>query len=100
MMSRLTCVVMFNVYNVYMKVLTTTNARKSIKEIVNRARYRGEVFAIGRRNAIDAVLIGFPQDYNESLGDITNVNAYSKSFDFLAKEPDLYSVADLKKRYV
>ena len=83
-----------------MKVLTTTNARKSIKEIVNRARYRGEVFAIGRRNAIDAVLIGFPQMYNDSLNDITNVNSYSKSFDFLGKEPDLYSVADLKKRYV
>lgn len=86
-------------YNMYMKVLTTTNARKSIKEIVNRARYRGEVFAIGRRNAIDAILIGFPQMYNDSLNDITNVNSYSKSFDFLAAEPDLYSVADLKKRY-
>lgn len=84
----------------YMKVITTTNARKSIKEIINRARYRGEVFAIGRRNAIDAVLIGFPQAYNDTLSDITNVNAYSKSFDFLAAEPDLYSVADLKKKYV
>lgn len=84
----------------YMKVLTTTNARKSIKEIVNRARYQGEVFAIGRRNAIDAVLIGFPQMYNDSLNDITNVNSYSKSFDFLDREPDLYSVSDLKKRYV
>lgn len=84
----------------YMKVLTTTNARKNIKEIVNRARYRGEVFAIGRRNAIDAILIGFPQMYNDSLNDITNVNSYSKSFDFLGEEPDLYSAHDLKKRYV
>lgn len=86
-------------YNMYMKVLTTTNARKSIKEIVNRVRYQGEVFAIGRRNAIDAILIGFPQMYNNSLNDITNVNSYSKSFDFLSEEPDLYSAADLKKRY-
>ena len=70
-----------------------------MKEIVNRARYRGEVFAIGRRNAIDAVLIGFPQAYNDELNDITNVNAYSRSFDFLEGEPDLYSVSDLKKRY-
>jgi ribosome-interacting GTPase 1 len=82
-----------------MKVLTTTNARKSIKEIVNRARYRGEVFAIGRRNVIDAVLIGFPQMYNDSLNDITNVNSYSRSFDFLSGEPELYSISDLKKRY-
>ena len=70
-----------------------------MKEIVNRARYRGEVFAIGRWNAIDAVLIGFPQVYNADVDDITNVNAYSRSFDFLQGEPDLYSVADLKKRY-
>ena len=83
-----------------MQVLSTTNARKSIKEIVNRARYRGEVFAIGRRNAIDAVLIGFPQVYTDAVNDITNVNAYSHSFDFLEQEPELYSVGDLKKRYV
>jgi hypothetical protein len=30
------------------------------------------------------------------MNDVTNVNAYSKSFDFLADEPDLYSVADTK----
>ena len=82
-----------------MKVLSTTNARKGMKEIVNRARYRGEVFAIGRRNAIDAVLIGFPQAYNDDVNDITNVNTYSRSFDFLEGEPDVYSVSDLKKRY-
>ena len=81
-----------------MKVLSTTNARKGMKEIVNRARYRGEVFAIGRRNAIDAVLIGFPQAYNDDVNDITNVNTYSRSFDFLEGEHNLYSVADLKKR--
>lgn len=83
----------------YMKVISTTNARKSIKEIVNRARYRGEVFVIGRRNAFDAVLIGFPHAYNRDVNDITNVNAYSKSFDFLSDEPDIYSTTDLKKRY-
>jgi len=82
-----------------MKVLSTTNARKHIKEIVNRARYRGEVFAIGRRNAIDAVLIGFPHTYKDELNDITNVNAYSRAFDFLAREPELYTASDLKKRY-
>ena len=30
---------------------------------------------------------------------ITNVNTYSKSFDILSDEPELYSVSDLKKRY-
>ncbi len=90
---------MLIMFNVYIKVLSITNMRKCIKEIVNRARYKGEVFAIGRRDSIDAVLIGFPHAYDAALNDITNVNVYSKSFDFLADEPDLYSPADCKRRY-
>lgn len=82
-----------------MKLITTTKARKHISNLVNRAKYRGEVFAIGRRNSIDAVLIGFPQNYNSSANDITNVNTYSESFDFLKKEPEIYTVSDLKKKY-
>ncbi len=82
-----------------MKLISTTTARKNIKEIVNRARYGGEVFAIGRRDDIEAVLLGFPLFYNDKLDDITNINTYSQAFDFLAAEPDLYSPSDLKKRH-
>ncbi len=82
-----------------MKIITTTNARKNISSIINRVKYHGDVFAIGRRDAIDALLIQFPQSYNKELNDITNINAHSKSFDFLMKEPELYSISDLKKRY-
>lgn len=83
-----------------MKIFTTTTARKRMKDIVDRAKYRGEVFGIGRRDSIDAVVIGFPRAYSDAVNDITNVNAYSRSFDFLKDEPDLYSVSDLKERYV
>lgn len=82
-----------------MKIVTTTNARKNIKNIIDRVKYRGEVFGIGRRNSIDAVVIKFPDVYNAAVNDITNINAYSKSFDFLKDEPDIYSLSDLKKRY-
>ncbi|KKW25046.1 MAG: hypothetical protein UY67_C0001G0048 [Candidatus Kaiserbacteria bacterium GW2011_GWA2_52_12] len=82
-----------------MKIITTTSARKHIKDIVDRAKYRGEVFAIGRRDSIDAIVIGFPRAYSDAVNDITNVNAYSRSFDFLESEPDLYSADDLKNRY-
>jgi ribosome-interacting GTPase 1 len=82
-----------------MQILTTTEARKNIKELVNGARYQGNTYAIGRRNSIDALLIGFPAAYSSQVNDITNINTYSKSFDFLAEEPDMYSVTDLKKRY-
>jgi len=89
------------VYNMYiMNVVTTTNARKNISEIINRVKMRGEVFGIGRRNSIDALIIQFPSAYNKDLNDITNINALSHSFDFLQDEPELYSVSDLKKKYV
>jgi len=82
-----------------MKVVTTTNARKNISAIIDRVKYRGEVFGIGRRDSIDAIVLKFPEMYNRALNDITNINTYSKSFDFLKDEPNLYSPADLKKRY-
>jgi len=37
--------------------------------------------------------------YNKNVNEITNINACSKSFDFLADELDLYSVSDLKEKY-
>ena len=82
-----------------MKIVTTTNARRSISAIVNRVRDTGESFGIGRRDAVDAILSPFPSEYRKDVDDITNINAYSKSFDFLRDEPDLYSEADLKERY-
>ncbi len=82
-----------------MNIVPTTEARKRIKELVDRAHHHGEVFCIGRRGSIDAILIGFPAAYNDEVNDITNVNAYSKSFAFLSKEPELYSVNDIQKPY-
>ena len=83
-----------------MKIITTTNARKNIGKILDRVKYYGDVFAIGRRDSIDALLIKFPNAYNKDLNEITNINANSGSFDFLSKEKEIYSVADLKKKYV
>ena len=88
-------------YNMYiMKIITTTEARKNIGNMLDRVKYSGEVFAIGRRNSIDALLIKFPNTYNKELNEITNINAHSGSFDFLADEPEIYSISDLRKRYV
>ena len=87
-------------YNIGMKIITTTNARKQIAKLINTVRETGEAFAIGRRNRPEVLLIKFPETYNEQFNDITNINAASASFSFLEDEPDLYSVADLKKRHV
>lgn len=83
-----------------MKVITTTNARKNISVIVDRVKLHGEVIGIGRRHSIDAIIIPFPSTHNKDMNEITNINAHSHSFDFLKNEPELYSMADLKKKYV
>ena len=83
-----------------MKTISSTHARKHIAKLITAVRETGDVFAIGRRNEIEVLLIKFPSEYNKSLNDITNINTYSQSFDFLDGEAELYSVADLKKRYV
>ena len=82
-----------------MKTISTTEARKNMKALVDLVRETGIVFAIGRRDNPEALLMKFPRDYNQKLNEITNMNAYSESFSFLKEEPDLYSIDDLKKKY-
>lgn len=83
-----------------MKTVSTTNARKNIAKLITLVRERGDMFAIGRRNTPEAILLKFPSEYNSDMSDITNINTYSESFSFLKEEPEHYSVDDLKKRYV
>lgn len=82
------------------KFITTTSVRKNISDIINEVRYGGSVFAIGRRNKAEALIIKYPENFNKDLNEVTNFNANSSSFDFLKEEPDLYNVSDLRKRYV
>jgi len=82
-----------------MKTINITEARNNIKILIDRVKYNGEVFAVGRRNSIDALIIQFPHNYNRDLGEMTNINANSKSFDFLKDEKEIYNLADLKKVY-
>ena len=91
---------MYKMYNVFMKMITTTNIRKQISKVIDTVKETGDVFAIGRRNKPEVLLIKFPSEYNANVDNITNINTYSESFAFLEKEPELYSVEDLKKRYV
>jgi antitoxin (DNA-binding transcriptional repressor) of toxin-antitoxin stability system len=82
-----------------MKTISITDARRHIKDLLDQVKETGEVFAIDRRNNLEALLLKFPSKYNSKLNDITNINTHSASFDFLNKEPDLYSLDDLKEKY-
>lgn len=80
-----------------MNIVSTTNARKNIKALIDTVKETGETIVIGRHNNYEALLIKFPREYNKHYTDIANYNSYSTSFDFLVEEPDLYSVEDIKK---
>lgn len=83
-----------------MKIIATTEARKKFSELINQVRYTSRPVAIGRHNKGEVLIIKFPQDANSLVDEMTNMNQYGKSFDFLADEPDLYSAKDIKKSYV
>ena len=80
-----------------MKVISTTDARKNKSDMIDAVIADGSNFVIGRHKEPEAVLIKFPTAYRSEVSDITNINSYSNSFDFLKDEPDLYTVADIKK---
>ena len=81
------------------KTLSTTEARGRISDLVNIVSTSRKSIVIGRRNVPEVVLIPFPTFWNGKLSEITNINAYSKSFDFLASEPEIYSAKDVKRKY-
>ena len=82
-----------------MKYATTINVRKHLSSLVNEVRLHNTVIAIGRRKEPDALLVRFPEYYNKALSAELNFHANSDASKFLKDEPDLYTTADLKKRY-
>ena len=67
-----------------MQIVTITQARKQLAKIIDNVKYYNRPIGIGRRKKIDVLLIKFPDDFNEYLGETTNMNQYGGSFDFLA----------------
>ena len=79
------------------KTISTKKVREHISDIIEGVKNRGEIFVFGRRNNPEAILIKFPDVYNPRFSEITNINAYSNSFDFLKDEPNIYMLSDIKK---
>ncbi len=81
-------------------VIPTTQARKHLSALIDRVRFSHESVAIGRRDKAEALLIKFPGLMNTQVDEWTNINQQGGGFDFLQKEPDIYSLDDVKKSYV
>ncbi|HEV7424534.1 MAG TPA: hypothetical protein VGO21_05120 [Candidatus Paceibacterota bacterium] len=85
--------------NINIKTLSTTKLREHISDFIDIVSTSGKSIVLGRRNIPEAVLIPFPSLWNGKLTEITNINTYSRSFDFLKDEPEIYSTKDIKHRY-
>ncbi len=77
---------------------STTEVRKHLNEIINRVKYQKIVISVGRHNKQEVLIVPKPETEDELP--ISEINAASSSFVFLKNEPDLYSLKDLKRRYV
>ncbi len=81
-----------------MRVIPVTEGRKRLGELMDLVRYQKTIVALGKNGKAEALLVAIPGrglDFS-----ITEVNAASSSFDWMDDEPELYSRADLKNRYV
>lgn len=77
-----------------MKVISTTEARKNFSEIINQVKYSKKTIAIGRNKKAEVLIVPIFQEDDDLP--ISSINAASSSFKFLADEPDLYSITDIK----
>ena len=77
----------------------TSDARKRLNEIVNKVKYQKVIISLGRRGQGEVLIVPKPE-FDEKEIPITEINSNSDSFSFLKDEPDIYTLKDLKKRYV
>lgn len=92
------------------KTITAMKARQNLGSIMNEVSFTGDEFIIERAGKPMAVIVSVDKfykmkknieniDMSEDLP-MTEINAQLGGFDFLEEEPDLYSIEDLKKKYV
>ena len=81
-----------------MKIYSTTEARKKLGDLVNQVKYKKIAIGIGRYDKCEVLIVPAPE-LDEEIP-VTKINAEGGAFDFLEDEPDIYTLDDLKKRYV
>lgn len=82
-----------------MKILNTTEFRRNLADFIREVYEGNKSIILGQHDKPRAILIKYPDTYKEDFSDISNMNAYSGSFNFLEDEPDLYSKKDIKEKY-
>jgi len=80
-----------------MNILSTTKARNILPDLIESIKNTGCNFVLGRRGIPEVIIMKFPAGYSVNATDITNINTYSNSFDFLNDEPNIYKLKSKNK---
>lgn len=83
----------------YMHVLSTTDARKKMSDVVDEVSQKGAPVFLTRNNKLEAILRRPTAEEIETY-ELMWLAQQEGNFDFLDGEPDLYTVDDLVETYV
>lgn len=86
------------VVQLVMDIYSISDGRKKLGDLVHQVRFQQKVIGLGHNGKAEVLLVSFDSQVDEEP--ITEVNAASESFTFLADEPDIYTVDDVQERYV
>ena len=78
-------------------IISTSKARNMLPAFIKSFEDSDNVFVIGRREKPEAIILKFSSTFSKYFNDITNINSYSSSFNFLKDEPEIYSSHDILK---
>lgn len=85
-------------YNLSTRTITTTKLRANLASVIDLVSKENISLGIGKKGKPEVLLIKNPANKNTKLSDILNLNTNSSSFDFLKKEPDIYSIKDIRTK--
>ncbi len=81
-----------------MDIYSISDGRKKLGDLVNQVKFQHKAIGLGHNGKAEVLIVSLPSQCGDEP--INEINAASESFHFLEDEPDLYSVDDLKERYV
>ncbi|MFT5179896.1 MAG: hypothetical protein ACI9GH_000265 [Candidatus Paceibacteria bacterium] len=79
-----------------MKTVSIEEAQKNIDKLIKYVNETNDTVIVGKKGSGEALLSKIPNNSDKE----TNIGAFFGAFDFLNDEPDIYTIDDLKKRYV
>jgi len=81
-----------------MDIYSITDARKKLGELVKRVKYGKQAIALGQHGKAEVFLVALPREGDDTVN-LAELAQASGSFDFLEREPDLYSLSDCREVY-